>query len=129
MGVNKHMSKFSDLLKQTYLPLGIVLEQEEGLEANQTPAMPETQEVAPKEASELPIVSNDDIRKLATALQVFYSKDNPELATDVVNEIRGIGPVVDDVTAKAVVDTLSNLLSPTNVDTNPQKVQNSDFAK
>ena len=31
-------------------------------------------------------------------------------------------------TAKAVVDTLSKLLSPTNVDTNPQKVPNSDFA-
>jgi hypothetical protein len=122
------MSKFSDLLKQTCGPLGIVLEQEEGLESPEAPAI-ETPQTTPQEASELPIVSNDDIRKLATALQVFYSKDNPELATDVVNEIRGIGPVVDDATAKAVVDTLSKLLSPTNVDTNPQKVQNSDFAK
>lgn len=123
------MSKFSDLLKQTYLPLGIVLEQEE-LESPLETAPEAAPEETPmsKEASELPIVSNDDIRKLATALQVFYSKDNPELATDVVNEIRGIGPVVDDATAKAVVDTLSKLLSPTNVDTNPQKVPNSDFA-
>jgi hypothetical protein len=115
------MSKFSDLLNQTYLPLGIVLEQEETPEAIEAPPAEET-------ASELPIVSNDDIRKLATALQVFYSKEDAELNQDVVNEIRSIGPVVDDTTAKAVVVTLTKLLAPTVVDTKPQQIQNSDYS-
>jgi hypothetical protein len=119
------MSKFSDLLKQTYLPLGIVLEQDENVETQENVV-----EAPPTEdsASELPIVSNDDIRKLATALQVFYSKEDAELNADVVNEIRSIGPVVDDSTAKAVVVTLTKLLAPTAVDTKPQQIQNSDFS-
>ncbi len=124
------MSKFSDLLKQTYLPLGIVLEQEESMGDFSSTEEP-TVEVNPEatDASELPIVSNDDIRKLATALQVFYSKENPELSSSVIDQIRSIGPVSDDASAKAVVVTLSNLLSPTSVDKNPKEIPNSDFGK
>lgn len=120
------MSKFSELLEQAYLPLeGIINEQEET-------ETPETEDLEvkqnPEQSSELPIVTNDDIRRLATALQVFYSKENPQVSEDIVNQIRSIGVVSDDAKAKAVVTTLADLLDPSKIDTNPITVKNSEFS-
>jgi hypothetical protein len=119
------MSKFSELLEQAYLPLeGVFNEQEELTPEKEAPEI----ETPTEQASELPIVTNDDVRRLATALQVFYSKQNPEISEDVVNQIRSIGVVSDDAKAKAVVTTLADLLDPSKIDTNPATVKNSEFS-
>lgn len=118
------MNKFSKLLKQSYFPLNGIFNEQEEMENIEVPS-DTTGEL--KEPSELPIVTNDDVRRLATSLQVFYSKENPQISDDIVNQIRSIGVVSDDATAKAVVVTLSKLLDPSAIDTNPNQVANSEF--
>lgn len=124
------MSKFSDLLKQTYLPLGIVLEQEENMEID--PTVAEINEpITPEVSSELPILSNDEIAEFIAGIKQFFSQENPELSKDQIEQIKNINPrdSREDSSIKASIDVLMKIFNVAGVQTSPSSVPNSDYAE
>jgi hypothetical protein len=125
------MSKFSKLVEQMYLPLGIVLEQEETMEIDPTVAEQEASSIEDKVSSEIPILSNDEIANFIANLKQFFSQENPELTKDQIEQIKNVNPrdSREDASIKASIDVLMKIFNVAAVQTAPSTVPNSDYSE
>jgi len=124
------MNKFAELLKQSYLPLGIIIEQEENMEIDPTVAETETP-ISSEVSSELPILSNDEIAEFIAGIKQFFSQENPELSKDQIEQIKNINPrdSREDSAIKASIEVLMKIFNVAGVQTAPSSVPNSDYAE
>jgi hypothetical protein len=125
------MSKFSKLVEQMYLPLGIVLEQEDTMEIDPTVAEQEASSIEDKVSSEIPILSNDEIANFIANLKQFFSQENPELTKDQIEQIKNVNPrdSREDASIKASIEVLMKIFNVGAVQTAPSTVPNSDYAE
>ena len=77
--------------------------------------------------SEIPLVSNDKIAKLANALKIFYSSPEPKLKNEEINEIKSLNPrnssESEDIIG--IIDKLTSIFDPVSIKTQPEDIPTS----
>lgn len=93
----------------------------------QIPAETQAETTPEPTKSEIPIVSNDKIAKLANALKIFYSNPEPKLKNEEINEIKSLNPrnssESEDIVG--IIDKLTSIFDPVSIKTQPEDIKTS----
>ena len=96
-------------------------------QAQQPPAEPPKATTPEPTQSEIPIVSNDKIAKLANALKIFYSNPESKLKNEEINEIKSLNPrnssESEDIVG--IIDKLTSIFDPVSIKTQPEEIKTS----